>query len=123
MSLAHVTIGKAIGQIFLCALAVGIGLYFLNPAKASFPTAFFAVMLLAASAIQKASLIETIQKSGPWRLALGIAFVSLVLAVPIGLNWREHGYVIPMAIGLIVFVFSMTKYLQARFESHHTAKS
>ncbi|WP_445177022.1 hypothetical protein [Microcoleus sp.] len=109
---------KIIYQVLLCSLVVFVALYFINPIKAIFPTTLFAVLLLIASLLQKTTLIETIRKSGTWRILLGIIFLLIVNAKPIIQNWRENGYIVPIVFALVVTVFSLNKYLQTKISNN-----
>jgi hypothetical protein len=120
--LAAVTIGKAIGQVLLCALFVFLGLYSINSGKAVFPTAFVVIVLLTASLLQQASLAEAILRSGVRRVTLGAGFLLVVLGVPVSQSWREYAYILPMVVALVILVFSANSYLQRRLESRHTTK-
>ena len=111
-------IKKIIYQVLLCSLVVFVALYFINPIKAIFTTTLFAVLLLIASLLQKTTLIETIRKSGTWRILLGIIFLLIVSAKPIIQNWRENGYIAPIVIALVVAVFSLNKYLQTKISNN-----
>ena len=82
---------KNIYPVLLCSLGVFVTLYFINPSKATFPTALVIVLLLVASFLQKATLIETIRISGTRRILFGVIFLLLIVAG-----------------------FSLNKYLQAR---------
>lgn len=118
MPIEQMEIKKIIYQVLLCSLVVFVALYFINPIKAIFTTTLFAVLLLIASLLQKTTLIETIRKSGTWRILLGIIFLLIVSAKPIIQNWRENGYIAPIVIALVVAVFSLNKYLQTKISNN-----
>jgi hypothetical protein len=107
---------KTIGQVSICALVVLLGLFFINPGKAVFPTVVSAIALFATSLLQKSTLIGAVKKSGVRRVVIGVLFLVLVVALPVIKNWRENAYVLPLVVSLVIFIASLTTYVQNRID-------
>ena len=118
MPVVQVNIAKIIFQTFLYSVGVFAALYLINPNKASFPTVVVAGLLLIASLLQNTTLIATIRKSGTWRVLLGTSFLLIFIAVPVGQNWRENGYGVPMVFALVVAILSLGKYFQDKISNN-----
>jgi hypothetical protein len=105
-------------QILLLSLIVFAILFFINPGKAIFPTVLVAALLLIASFLQRATLYQTIQKSGTWRIVLGVSFLLFVVGRHVLQDWRENAPIVPVIIASVIALMSLNKYLQTRIESN-----